>query len=64
MPARTLVRSAEQVLQARKAREEKVSLVIGRAVQSIIRSQRVVVAARIRLAALRRAGKRAWLRGR
>jgi hypothetical protein len=55
MLARGALRSAEEVEQARRTRQEKVSLVLGRAVQKIIRSTRIVVAARLRIAASKRA---------
>jgi hypothetical protein len=45
------VRSASEVNDARKARQEQISLVLGRAVHKLIRSKRVVVAARMKLAA-------------
>ena len=44
------LRSGPEVSKARKARQEQVSLVLGRATYKLIRSQRALVAARARLA--------------
>jgi predicted acyltransferase (DUF342 family) len=54
MPSRGSVRSAREVEMLGLARHEKISLVLGRAVEKIIRSRRALVATRRRLAADRR----------
>jgi hypothetical protein len=54
MPEHASVRSAEEVLEAQMARQERLSLVLSLAVQRIIRSKRTLVAARLKLARLRR----------
>jgi hypothetical protein len=54
MPAHASVRSADEVQEAQMARQERLCLVVSRAVQRIIRSKRTLVAARLKLARLRR----------
>jgi hypothetical protein len=49
---RSSVRTAEELRVARYAGYEKVSLVLGRAAEKIIRSKRAIIATRVRLAAL------------
>jgi hypothetical protein len=49
---RSRVRRAEGIKAARDAGYEKVSLILGRAVQNVIRSRRAILATRMRLAVL------------
>ena len=49
---RSRVRTPEELKAARAAGYEKVSLVLGRAVEKVIRSRRAIIATRVRLAAL------------
>ena len=54
MGSRTLVRSAQQVQTAQLERAGTVSLVLGNAVQNVIRSRRAILASKGQLAAMRK----------
>ena len=54
MWSRTLVRTAQQLRTARLELAGTVSLVLGNAVQNVIRSKRAILASKGRLAAMRK----------
>ena len=54
MRLRTPIRGMAEMRASKAEREETVALVLGKAVENVIRSKRAVLASKVRLAAMRR----------